>query len=279
MTKVLKLSLSASFLVLALTSAKVVLQNNGIAGYTNSPGEQNCSACHNSFALNSGGGSISISTTPTIGASGYTPGTTYTIDVTIAKTGVALFGFGCEILDAANSNAGTISVLNATQTKLLNSGGRRNIVHQINGGTGTGSKTFSFQWLAPSVAAPATIYVAGIAANGNNQSSSDYVYTTSLSLSAPVGVPSQENVVSALNIYPNPAHERVTLSYSLKEDAVVACSLNLPGGELLHHFPDKKETAGNCEQVLILPANLSPGFYILKLSANGYLISRRLIVH
>ena len=49
MTKALRISLAGSVLIIALTSARVVLQNNGIAGYTNSPGEQNCTACHSSL--------------------------------------------------------------------------------------------------------------------------------------------------------------------------------------------------------------------------------------
>lgn len=187
----LRLTVAGSVMILALTSAKIVLQDNGIAGYTNSPGEQNCTACHNSFSANTGGGSLSITTTPSIGATGYVPGATYTVNVTVAKTGVSLFGFGTEILNASNANAGTISVINTAQTKLLNSGARRNVVHQLNGGAATDTKTFSFLWVAPSTAGAATIYAAGVAANGNGQSSSDYVYTASLPISSSVGIKEQ----------------------------------------------------------------------------------------
>lgn len=280
MTNALRISIAGSVLIISLTSARV-LQNNGIAGYTNSPGEQNCTACHNSFALNSGGGSISISTTPSITASGYTPGATYTVDVTVSKTGVSLFGFGTEILTAANANAGTISVLNATQTKLLNSGSRRNIVHQLNGGAGTDSKTFSFQWVAPATAGSATIYASGIAANGNNQNSSDYVYTASLSISSPassVGI-KEYNLSSTVSIYPNPARESVTLSYQLDRDALVECRLSGLNGQHVADFYSEQQTAGNHKQTLQIPSSVQSGLYLLHLTVNGQATSRRLIIH
>lgn len=280
MTKALRISVAGSILVISLTSARV-LQNNGIAGYTNSPGEQNCTACHNSFALNSGGGSISISTTPSITASGYTPGATYTVDVTVSKTGVNLFGFGTEILTSTNTNAGTISVLNSTQTKLLNSGARRNIVHQLNGGTGTDSKTFSFQWVAPATAGSATIYAAGLAANGNNQSSSDYVYTASLPISSPassVGL-KEYNLSSTVSIYPNPARESVTLSYQLDKDALVECSLSGLNGQRITDFYSEQQRAGGYDQTLRIPSSVQSGLYLLHLTVNGETTSRRLIIN
>lgn len=280
MTKALRISIAGSILIISLTSARV-LQNNGIAGYTNSPGEQNCTACHNSFALNSGGGSISISTTPSITSSGYTPGATYTVDVKVSKTGVTLFGFGTEILTSTNTNAGTISVLNASQTKLLNSGSRRNIVHQLNGGAGTDSKTFSFQWVAPATAGSATIYAAGLAANGNNQNSSDYVYTASLSISSPpssVGI-KEYNLTSTVSLYPNPARESVILSYQLNQDALVECSLSGLNGQHLADLYSEKQTAGDHAQKLLIPSSVQSGLYLLHLTVNGQTISRRLIIN
>lgn len=277
MTKAIQVSIAASVLAITLTSARIVLQNNGIAGYTGSPGEQTCTACHNSFALNSGGGSLTISTTPSIGATGYVPGATYTVDVTVAKQGVSLFGFGTEILGSANANAGTISVINAAQTKLLNSGSRRNIVHQLNGGTGTDSKTFSFQWVAPATAGPATIYATGVAANGNNQSSSDYVYSASLPISSSVGLETYV-LSSGISIYPNPAVESVTLSYQLNEAADVSCSLTALNGQLITTFYSDKQMAGSHETKLMIPASVKPGLYLLSVRVNGQAINRRLII-
>jgi hypothetical protein len=274
--KTLRISIAGSVLVIALSSARV-LQDNGIAGYTGSPSEQNCTSCHNSFALNSGGGSISIATTPSISASGYVPGTTYTVDVTVAKTGVSLFGFGAEILGASNANAGTLSVLNATQTKLLNSGSRTNVVHQLNGGASSDQKTFSFKWVAPATAGAATIYAAGVAANGNNQNSSDYVYKISLPVSSTVGM-KEQGLDIGINLYPNPASELIMLSYSLTEAADVKCTLTALNGQLVANYYSKKQEPGVQNEVLDVPASVNPGLYLLNLTVNGEAISRRILI-
>lgn len=276
MKKTLRISIAGSLLVIALSSARV-LQNNGIAGYTGSPGEQNCTNCHSSFALNSGGGSISIATTPSISSTGYVPGATYTVDVTVAKTGVSLFGFGTEILTATNTNAGTVSILNATQTKLLNSGARTNVVHQISGGAATDTKTFSFKWVAPATAGAATIYAAGVAANGNNQSSSDYVYKIALPVSSTVGMKEQELNIG-MNVYPNPASEVITLSYSLAEEADVECTLTALNGQVAETYYSKKQEPGTQKEVLEIPSSVTPGLYLLNLTVNGKAISRRIII-
>lgn len=278
MKKSIRPATIATLLVISLSSARV-LQDNGIAGYTGSPGENNCTNCHNSFALNSGGGSISIATTPSIAASGYVPGTTYTISVTVTKTGVSLFGFGTEILGSTNANTGTISVLNSTQTKLLSSSGKTNIVHQLNGGASSpNSKTFDFKWVAPATAGIATVYAAGVAANGNGSSSSDYVYKTSLSLSGSVGL-EEQNFTMHLDVYPNPVTENVTLSYLLKEDADVEYSLTSLSGKLIKTYDAEKQFAGDHKQVLEIPTSVAEGLYLLNMKVNGKNMSHRLIIN
>ena len=144
-----KISLLTAFAVSAffiLTSGTE--DNNGKAGYTNSPGESNCtSGCHNSFALNSGNGSVSV--TSDIPSWEYTPGQTYTINLTVSQPNFSLFGLGFEALTSSNNNAGTLNAGTGTQikTKTVSGVSRRNITHQLNGGSGTtGSHTFTFTW-------------------------------------------------------------------------------------------------------------------------------------
>ena len=70
-------------------------------GKTNSPGDgQNCTACHSTFALNSGSGVTSIATN--IPISGYIPGSTYIITTTITQTSIIKFGFELTAEDANN---------------------------------------------------------------------------------------------------------------------------------------------------------------------------------
>lgn len=167
--------------ILLVAGMLFMASNPGIAGYNAAPG-QNANACassgcHTGNALNSGGGSVTI--TDNIPATGYIPGATYQVSVTVAKTGVGKFGFGFEAVTIANnSNAGSLQVTNSSLTRTLSST-RVNMTHLTNSGLGTSAKTFSFNWIAPAVPnGSVTFYAAGNAANGNNSDTGDFIYTT-----------------------------------------------------------------------------------------------------
>ena len=69
----------------------------------NPPGNQNCTACHSSFTVNSGDGSFFIDNVP----SEYTPDETYTITVTLSDPGQSRWGFELTVLYGNNDQAGT----------------------------------------------------------------------------------------------------------------------------------------------------------------------------
>ena len=179
-----KLLISAlPILILAmLTSSK--MNEDGKAGRTGAPGELTCITCHNSFALNSGGGSISIQCMemPTFQ---YTPGQTYMMSVTVARTGNSLFGVDIEALTSSNDNAGVLAITNSASTTIKNitiSGIiRRNITHTLNGGASSpNSKAFNFSWTAPaSGTGNVTFYFTGAACNSSTSTSGDYIYSGS----------------------------------------------------------------------------------------------------
>src|ERR1044072_20143 len=97
-----------------------VLDDNGKAGRTGSPGESNCTGCHTGSALNDGTGSVTISS-PDLPTWEYMPGDTYAINVTVARTGNPLFGFDLECLTGSTpaQNGGTLLVTNAAETHIL----------------------------------------------------------------------------------------------------------------------------------------------------------------
>ncbi|HRH37623.1 MAG TPA: hypothetical protein PK760_04730, partial [Flavobacteriales bacterium] len=79
MKHVIAYVLGAALLALMLTSGNT--DNNGKAGRTGAPGENTCvNSCHNSYALNSGTGSIMLASTNMTNWQ-YVPGQTYTINV------------------------------------------------------------------------------------------------------------------------------------------------------------------------------------------------------
>lgn len=206
----MKLSRKTNFSMLLIASVVLMSMSSnyeddpdGKAGHNGSPGEQTCakSSCHDSFTVNSGIGSVSI-TAPGMTNWQYVPGQTYTINVTVAHYNKPLFGFGFEALLGTGANAGTLTAgtgsqaLNAT----VSGNSRRTITHLENSGLVNGSKTWSFTWVAPANGANVTFYAAGNAANNSSSDSGDYIYTTSQAVTAVVvpNAPAITNAGSAL---------------------------------------------------------------------------------
>ena len=157
-------------------------------GKTNSPGDgQNCTACHDDFALNSGVGTTTI--TSNIPSTGYVPGVTYTITSSIAEVGLVRFGFELTAEDNSNNKTGTFFITNSTETKLKNN--NTAVTHRSAGTTGINSKQWSFDWEAPVAGTGlVTFYSACNAANDDGDDDVDQIYTSSLSVSEFIPLPS-----------------------------------------------------------------------------------------
>jgi hypothetical protein len=259
-----------------------ITDKNGKAGYTGSPGEQNCTSCH-SGTINSGSGSIAIATS--IPPAGYTPGQTYQIDVTVTDATSSLFGFGFEaLLTSGNVNAGTFTITNpaSTQIKTASVSGnvRNNVVHTLNGGASAGQKVFSFNWTAPAAGSgDVTFYAVGNAANGNNANSGDKIYSTNSTIgefnSSSVEMPTSS--ISAVNIYPNPVSESLNVRFFLMAETEVSIQLLDLNGKLIANFANFNAN-GEVNQLYLMPSNLSKGIYFLNITTNREKIVEKIFV-
>ncbi len=176
MKKVLCSVVAAFVILLILTSGNS--GTTGKAGNTGSPGEATCnqSGCHNSFADNTGGGSIALTSSNMTGW-GYQPGVVYHMSLTVNRTGSTVFGIGLEALDPTNADAGTLTPGSGTSL-LAAPNGRMNLVHTFNGGLANNTRTFNFDWTAPSSnVGNVTFWFTGVAGNNNGGVNLDYVYT------------------------------------------------------------------------------------------------------
>lgn len=202
--------------------------DNGIAGRTGSPGEVTCvNGCHSSYALNSGSGSVAL--TSDIVNNEYVPDAVYNMQLTVSQAGDSLFGLGLEALTGTNANAGTLTVGTGTVVKTATISGvsRRSITHARNGGTGTvDSHTFNFTWKAPATGTGnVNFYFAGVAANNNGRNSLDYVYNSSQVFTeyvVPSGINDVATSVKALSVYPNPVTDKFTFNYTLSNEQNVS---------------------------------------------------------
>lgn len=155
-------------------------------GFTGAPNEGNCTGCHYSFPLNSGGGRVEITGLP----ASFTPGQSYTVTVTVTHPTARAWGFELTALDASgtSSTAGALSVTDSATTLKRDSTAsgalRAYLSHNDEAGIAkgkAGSNSWSFVWTAPAAAVgDITFYAAGNAANNQVSPEDDYIYTTSV---------------------------------------------------------------------------------------------------
>ena len=153
------------------------------AGRTGAPGEQTCIQCHTG-TLNAGQGSVTISGIPET----YEPNQVITLTVRVQHPDRRRWGFQITALDGENNKAGTLTAVNRNLTRIANGTGSltgRTYVEQTTTGTFAGQALgaeWEVKWTAPDHdVGRVTFYAAGNAANGNNASSGDNIYTTAVS--------------------------------------------------------------------------------------------------
>lgn len=259
---------------------------NGKAGKTGSPGEGDCTDCHSSYALDSGPGSVSISSSDLTNWE-YVPGTTYHITVTVTHSGRSAFGLGFEALQSSGANAGTLTAGTGTHTTnaTVSGNSRTNIVQSNGGGTGTsGSHAFSFTWVAPATnVGNVTFYCSGMACNsttGSSNEASDYVYSGSqvVTPSTTIGVNESVTKTSSVRLYPNPCPTNLMVELeNVPNGELMVVAKTLSGQALKPLILDQVST-GKYAQVVDIH-DLAAGMYIIETSINGRVIARDRIMH
>ncbi|MBI3934451.1 MAG: hypothetical protein HY316_07135 [Acidobacteria bacterium] len=187
-------------------------------GYTGGFSEPNCTACHSTFAVNSGDGSVSIAVPAT-----YASGTTYTIIVTVSDPAQMRWGFELSARTPSGLQAGTlVAGPDGFTQRLADIGSVQFIGHTSDGtrlGT-TGGVNFELQWIAPDVSTGLVIFnAAGNAANGNLNNTGDRIYTTSATSQPEAAAPTIQLSPTWLTFTaaaggPNPANKGVSISNS-----------------------------------------------------------------
>ena len=201
-----------------LSTTNLTAKNSGASLNSNYSGVNggitcNTSGCHSGAAVNSGPGSVSISTD--IPVSGYVGGNTYSVSVTVSAGGAngAKYGFSASATKEGTATF-TGGFANADNTTLVKASGNY-IVHNstVNGNGVNSSHTFTFDWTAPATGTGnVKFWAAGNSANGNNGSSGDQIYNNSLLVNEAPGASITEDIIDAFNLFPNPATDNVTLS-------------------------------------------------------------------
>jgi hypothetical protein len=113
------------------------------AGFCGAPGDgNNCTYCHSSFPVQTVTGAI----TSDIPAAGYQPGGVYTFTATISGPGHTRFGFQISPQDETGNLIGSMDDLGPETTF---TGLGKYITHSPTGTSGTGTRSWQFEWTAP----------------------------------------------------------------------------------------------------------------------------------
>lgn len=184
MKKIIMLSaitIFVSIIVITVNPSMIFSSENGpSAGFCGAPsdGGTNCTNCHNTYSAITSAGWI----TSNIPASGYVPGSTYTITATATYSGLVKFGFQISPQNASGTKLGTLVITDATNTQLI--GSSKYVEHKLAGTTGTtGFHTWNFNWIAPAAGSgPVTFYGAFNCSNNNSSSSGDHIVLSTTSV-------------------------------------------------------------------------------------------------
>lgn len=180
---------SITIIFLQLIAASFIYKTSGgHPSSTGGAGEQTCAraGCHDDALVSNGIGvnTITLNGNNTL----YTPGTTYTVTVSVKKASTTKFGFQlCALIDSTNTNGGTISLIENKRTHLIVGEPpfeTRNYITHTAIGTATNtpdSTSWFFNWTAPLTdVGPVTLYFATNCTNKDNTSGGDAIYLSSL---------------------------------------------------------------------------------------------------
>ncbi len=248
-------------------------------GCTNSPGDgASCAyaGCHTSYALQSPKPWISSN----VPLAGYTPGSTYTFTARAIYMGRQAFGFQISPQNSAGKTLGTLIVTNATTTQTGTYSTTTWIEQTSNGYLATDSMVWSFNWKAPvKGTGNVTFYGCFNCANNDHSSGGDYIYPATLLVkeNTTADIDNISAAASSLNVYPNPAKENITLSYTLNEEANTEINLYSIDGRMISKLASGMVTSGEHIQDLKLPLEIKPGIYLIQLIANGQSTVQRIV--
>ena len=255
------------------------------ASHSGAPGEVSCTGCHSGSA-NSGPGTINYLIGNGTGT--YSPNELYTIIFSMEQDNVNQFGFQTVALKSSNnSNAGTFSLTDEENTRLMSGMGRTYVGHTVCGADvdPPGSIQWSFNWQAPgSDVGNINFHLSSLATNHNHSTSGDHTYTQMLTLAYnenlevldDEGYTRVINDFQLLNVYPNPFNAITTLNFVLPFDFQVSIKVYTLQGKEVATIVNSRLNTGY-HSLVWNASNQSSGLYIVKM-VPGNFNTRKLII-
>ncbi|MGB1317822.1 MAG: choice-of-anchor V domain-containing protein, partial [Flavobacteriales bacterium] len=199
-------------------------------GRTGSPGDgADCTMCHSGQSTPAAG---SVSITSDIPGSGYSGGATYTFTVTATDAGSSRFGFQISPQDNAGNLIGTLIASGAGT--MFSGAGSDYITHAFGGTSGAGSKTWTFEWTAPSTGTgDVTFYGAFNYANDDGSTAGDVIVTETHVVTEASGVGISEAELASIAVYPNPVIDEIHIAAKDVDEEIMVMLFNVEGKKVL----------------------------------------------
>lgn len=271
---ILLIILAGVIVVQASRPSKVMKKDGAAPGYTGSPGDtlKNCTACHGGTAVN-----VSGWITSNIPSTGYVPGQRYKITTTNTEQEGTRFGFEISPQNISGNLLGQIIITDTVQTKLV--GANKYITYTENGVNGNGSKTWSFDWIAPKKGTGNVTFYGGYNSNFDGHKNGDKTFLSTLTVAESVsaGTNSLPGNVVAFSIYPNAANDHVSISLELNAVSNVIIDITDITGKQVAIISEVKQNGKFTKQ--FNTTALPNGNYLVRISVNGKAATQKLSVN
>lgn len=240
-----------------------VLNTGGAsAGNTGAPGENNCTQCH-SGTVQAGAGFNVLEWAD--GISEYTPGETYTIQLSMtdasSKNGFQLL----PLLASNNAAAGTITVTDATRTQLIpGTAGKQYLGHRT---AGTPSSMWSFDWTAPATEQGDVIfYVATNKTNTNNGTGGDLIRLSQHVFAGPensTSLTEYQEIQNSLRIHFDAEKSVLEILFTVENKEPLHINVTGVNGQSVLSKSIGNSYPGENTKTVVIPQNLNSGIYIV----------------
>ncbi len=229
---------------------------------------KDCSACHLDVTPVAQNNVFRVFTFDT-GQTAYTPNKVHTIKFKIIATGPV--GFSSTVLgNDSNKMVGTIASVDTNDTKVfLHAGSGRYYMNHKEGATTAGVKVYTYTWTAPAAGKGAvTFYFASLSSNNDNGSDFDTTYQNSyvITEALPSTGISEASNSNSIKVFPNPATDRINVSFYNKTNSNTEVSLYSLDGKQAFTLLNENLNAGEQTFNFDLSGNIKPGIYFVKIS-------------
>jgi hypothetical protein len=255
------LAVASYFAYMAATPHVLKAERTGIVNYNGSTND--CSSCHRGIkatVTNNGNAAL----TSDIPNTGYVPGTTYNMTLTI-KTKTTKVGFDVAALNSTKSLTGTISSISSNAKN--NSG---EVTHTGTNTVTGGSKVINYKWQAPAKGTGAVTFYGAVAINPNLTSSMDTLSKFNTVFVESVTTSADDYLLeeSAVSVTPTIAKETFDVNYNVQSAGSVKIELLKADGSFAMYLVDGQKSAGEFTRT-VNSSSLKSGIYLVRSTING----------